>query len=179
MMEQNDSAVVARSPVQSNPSRTAIIALVVVLIVIAIAGIVLAGRRTASPAPGTAAALPKPALANPPTATPQVEAAPTLKPNEVLFAVGSDRLPAEAGEQIAKFADRARAAGGLVRSTASYVAGPNKVRDLALSKSRATAVRHALESNGIKPESMQVEIVEMPPGTLHHSDGEIVVMSLH
>lgn len=178
-MEQNDKAVVASSPLQRNPSRTAVIALVVLLIVIAIAGIVLAGRRTASPLPGTVAALPKPALANPPIATPQVEAAPTPKPNEVLFDVGSDRLPAEAGEQIAKFADHARAAGGLVRSSASYANGPNKMRDLALSKNRAAAVRHALESNGIKPESMQVEIIEMPPGTIHHSDGEIVVMSLH
>jgi len=177
-MEQIDKAVVA-SPVQRTPSRTAIIALVVVLIVIAIAGIVLAGRRTVSPVPGTAAALPKPALANPPLSTPQVEAAPTLKPNEVLFAVGSDRLPAEASDQIAKFADRARAAGGMVRSSAKYANGPNKVGDLALCKSRTAAVRHALESNGIKPEAMQVEIIEMPPGTLHHSDGEIVVMSLH
>ena len=177
-MEQTDNTVVA-GPEQRTPSRTLVIALVVVLIVIAVAGIVLAGRRTASPVPGTAAALPKPALANPPVSTPQVEVAPTPKPNEVLFAVGSDRLPADAGERIAKFADRARAAGGLVRTTAKYVDGPNKVAALGLSKSRASAVRHALESNGIKPESMQVEIIEMPPGTLHHSDGELVVMSLH
>ncbi len=177
-MEQIDKPVVA-GPEQRNPSRTAIIALVVVLIVIAIAGIVLAGRRTASPVPGTAAALPEPALANLPVATPQEEVAPTPKPNEVLFAVGSDRLPAEAAEQIAKFAERARAAGGLVRTTAKYVNGPNQAAALALSKSRASAVRHALESNGIKSEAMQVEIIEMPPGTLHHFDGELVTMSLH
>ena len=178
-MEQNDKTVVAASAAQRNPSRNAVIGVVVLLIVVAIAGIVLAGRRTAAPVPGTAAALPTPALANPSMSTPPVEVAPTPKPNEVLFAVGSDRLPAEAGEQIARFADRARAAGGLVRTSARFVNGPNKARDLALSKSRAAAVRHALESNGIKPESMQVEIVEMPPGTIHHSDGELVVMSLH
>ena len=178
-MEQNDKTAVVSSPVQRNPSRTAVIALVVLLIVVAIAGIVLAGRRTAAPVPGTAAALPNPDLATSPVATPQETVAPTPKPNEVLFAVGSDRLPAEAGEQIANFADRARAAGGLVRTSAKFVNGPNKVRDLALSKSRAAAVRHALESNGIKSEVMQVEIIEMPLGTLHHSDGELVVMSLH
>ena len=179
-MEQIETATAASKPVQRNPSRTAVIAVVILLIIIAIAGIVLAGRRTASPLPGTAAAVPDaPVVAAPQGRTQRVAAAPTAGPNDVVFAAGSDRLPAEAGDKIAKFADRARAAGGMVRMSAKYVTGANKAKDLELGKSRAAAVRHALESNGIQSASMQVELTEMPTGTLSDAEADRVVLSLH
>lgn len=169
----------ASKPVQRNSSRTAVIALVVLLIVVAIAGIVLAGRRTASPAAGTAAAVPEaPVAASPQVTTPQAVVVPTAGPNDIVFDAGSDRLPAAAADQIAKFADRARTAGSMVRMSAKYVTGANKARDLELGKSRTAAVRHALESNGVKSASMQVELVEMPSGTLSAAEASRVVLSL-
>lgn len=170
----------ASKPEQRSSSRTAVIAVVILLIVVAIAGIVLAGRRTASPVPGTAAAVPDaPVAASPQVVTPQVVTVPTAGPNDIVFDAGSDRLPAEAGEKIAKFADRSRTAGGMVRMSAKYVTGANKARDLELGKGRTAAVRHALESNGIKSASMQVELVEMPSGTLTAFEASRVVLSLH
>ena len=176
MIEENERDMAADSkPVQRNPSRWLAIGAVVVLIVIAIAGIMLAGRHP-PPALGTAAALPDVPVVAP---TPQAPAAPTPPgPNEVLFTAGTGKLPAEASDRIAKFAEGARKAAGAVRLTARVLTGANKTKDLELAKTRTAAVRHALESNGVKPEQMQIEMIEMPAGTLSARDAEIVEMSL-
>ncbi len=164
----------ASKPVQRNSSRTAVIAVVILLIVVAVAGIVLAGRRTASPAPGTAAAVPDAPVAS----TPQGGGGPTSGPNEVVFAPDSDKLPAQASDSIAKFGEGARGVGGTVRLSVKYLTGANKAKDLELAKNRTAAVRHALESNGLKAESMQVELIEMPPGSLPEKDANRVELSL-
>lgn len=159
---------------QRNPSRTVVIAVVLVLIVVAIAGIVLAGRRTASPTQGTAAAVPE----TPSASTPQAAAGPTSGPNEVVFAAGSDKVPPQASESIARFSEAARGVGGQIRLSVRYLTGANKARDLELAKSRSAAVRHALESNGVKAEAMQVEMVEMPAGALTDKDANRVELSM-
>jgi len=160
-------------PVQRNSSRTLVVAAVALLIVIAIAGIVLAGR---SGAPTPAAASTGAAA---PAATTQPEAnGPTSGPNEVVFAPGSDKLPVQSSESIASFSEGARGVGGMVRMTARYLTGENKARDLELAKSRTSAVRHALQSNGLKAEQMQVELVEMPAGALNAKDANRVEMAL-
>ena len=161
-------------PAQRTSSRTLAIAAVVLLIVVAIAGIMLAGRHQ-RPAPGTAAALPD-VPATKTTLQPGPE--PTVAgPNEVLFTPGSGKLPAEATDSVAKFAEGART-GGLVRLTARVLTGANKERDLELAKTRTATVRHALEANGVKPEQMQIEMVEMPAGTLSPRNAGRVEMSL-
>jgi hypothetical protein len=160
-------------PAQRNSSRTVVIAAVALLIVIAIAGIVLAGR-TGAPTPATAAS-----GAASPVATTQPEVAgPTSGPNEVVFAPGSDKLPTQSSESIARFSEGARGVGGGVRMTARYLTGANKARDLELAKARTSAVRHALQSNGVKAEAMQVELVEMPVGALTDKDANRVEMAL-
>ena len=164
----------ATKAAQRNPSRTVVIAAVILLIVVAIAGIVLAGRRTAAPIQGTAAAVPVAPLAS----TPLVEAAPTASLNEVVFAAGSDKLPAQSSESIAKFSEAARGVGGQIRLSARFLTGTNKARDLDLAKSRTAAVRHALQANGVKAESMQVEMVEMPAGALTEKDANRVELSM-
>lgn len=154
-------------------SRTVVIAAVVLLIVIAVAGIVLAGRY-GTPAPGGAASAP----AAPVASTQPDAAGPTSAPNEVLFAAGSDRLPAQSSESIARFSEGARSASGMVRVTARYATGENKAKDVALAKSRAAAVRHALQANGLKAESMQVELIEMPAAGMNAKDANRVDLSL-
>jgi hypothetical protein len=160
-------------PVQRHASRTVVIAAVALLIVIAVAGIVLAGRYTTPAASGAAPA------AAPPVASTQPEVAgPTSGPNEVVFSPGSDKLPLQSSESIARFSEGARNVGGMVRMTARYLTGANKAKDLELAKARTAAVRHALQANGVKAESMQVELVEMPAGGLNDKDANRVEMAL-
>lgn len=161
-------------PVQRSSSRTVAIAAVVLLIVVAIAGIVLAGRHRPAAQPVTAA-LPVPA----PT-TPLTPVQPTVPgPDEVIFDTASSKLPAHAGDTLAKYADGARTASSMVRVSARYLTGENRTRDQDLAKARTAAVRHALEADGIKAERMQVELVEMPAGTLTERARNRVDLSLH
>ena len=156
-------------PMQRTSSRTLVIAAVALLIVIAIAGIVLAGRSSA-PAPAGAGSGP---------ASTQAEASgPTSGANEVVFAPGSDKLPTQSSESIARFSEGARGVGGTVRMTARYLTGADKAKDLELAKGRTSAVRHALQANGVKAEQMQVELVEMPAGALNDKDANRVEMAL-
>ncbi len=164
----------ASKAAQRNPSRTVVIAVVILLIVVAVAGIVLAGRRTAAPAQGTAAAVPDVPVAT----TLQAEAKPTSGANEVVFAPGSDKLPPQSSESIARFSEAARGVGGQIRLSARFLTGANKARDLELAKGRAAAVRHALEANGVKAETLQVEMVEMPAGALTDQDANRIELSM-
>ena len=163
------------TPAQRNSSRTVAIAVVVLLIIIAIAGIVLAGRRTASPVQGTAAAVPD----APAGTTPQGRVEPTPRPDDVVFASASSRLPAEANDVISKFGEKVRVKGGIVRLSARYAAGADKAKDVELAKTRTAVVRHALESNGVKAAGLQVELIEMPKGALYGKDADSVELSLH
>jgi hypothetical protein len=158
---------------QGNSSRTIAIAAVALLIVVAIAGIVLAGRN--SPATPEAA----PASAVTPASTSQGASAPTvINPNEVVFAAGSAKLPATAAASIARFAEAARGDDGGVRLTARFLTGANKARDFELAKARTGAVRQALEADGIGAGKMQVELVEMPAGSLTEPDSNRVELTL-
>lgn len=160
-------------PAQRSASRTVVMVAVVLLIAVAIAGIVLAGRRNPAPLPGTAAALPD----APGVSTSQADGGTTPVASEVVFEPASDKLPAQANDAIAKFGESARGR-GTVRIWARYLTGVNKARDLELAKSRTAAIRHALESNGVKAQSLQIELTEMPAGVLTEQDANRVELSL-
>ncbi len=168
-----------KKPPTSNSSRTIVIVAVAVLIVVAIAGIVLAGRR--APADPVVAAAPSasstaPALSG---STPQAASSPTdAVPKELVFDPASDKLPPHSGDDLARFADAARASASSVRVSARYLTGANKARDLELAKARTGAIRHALEANGIGSAKMQVELVEMPEGSLTEAAGNHVDLTL-
>jgi outer membrane protein OmpA-like peptidoglycan-associated protein len=152
-----------KKPPQSNSSRTVVIVAVAVLIVVAIAGIVLAGRQ-APPEAVTATAPEAPASSG---STPQGAASTTEQlPKEVLFAAGSDKLPAGSNEGLARFADAARASASSVRLSARYLTGANKARDFELAKARAGAIRHAFEADGLNGGKIDIELIEMPAGAL-------------
>jgi hypothetical protein len=168
----------ATKPPTSNSSRNLVIVAVAVLIVVAIAGIVLAGRR-APPAEAVAvapAAAPTPAAS---ASTSQAASAPTDGiPRDLVFAAGSDKLPPRSNEAIARFADAARASASSVRLSARFLTGENKARDLELAKARTGAIRHALEADGITSGKMQIELIEMPAGSLTDETANRVDLTL-
>ena len=155
-------------PPQSNSSRTLVIVAVAVLIIVAIAGIVLAGRKAPPVADAPVATAPPTSAAPAASATTSNAAASPTDPlpKDVVFAAGSDKLPAGANEGLARFADAARSGASAVRLSARFLTGANKAKDLDLAKARTTAIRHALEANGITGGKMQVELIEMPEGSL-------------
>jgi len=167
-----------KKPPQSNSSRTVVIVAVAVLIVVAIAGIVLAGRK----APPDAAVATAPVAPTAPVSsgsTPQAAASPTDPlPKDVVFAAGSDKLPAGVNEGLARFADAVRASASSARLSARYLTGENKARDFELAKARASAIRHQLEANGLSGGKMQVELIEMPAGTIAGDAGNRVDLTL-
>ena len=169
-----------KKPPQSNSSRTVVIFAVAVLIVVAIAGIVLAGRKAPPPADAAVATAPVAPTAQPSSgSTPQATGSPTDPlPKDVTFAAGSDKLPAGSNEGLARFADAARSGASSVRLSARYLTGANKERDFELAKARTGAIRHALEANGLGSGKMQVELIEMPDGSLTPDAGNRVDLTL-
>jgi len=169
----------AKKTPPSNSSRTVVIIAVAVLIVVAIAGIVLAGRKPPPPEAAVAAAPAAPAAPALPGSTPEAAVATTDPlPKDVMFAAGSDRLPAGVNEGLARFADAARGSASSVRLSARYLTGENKARDFELAKARTGAIRHAFEANGLSGGKMQVELIEMPAGTLTGEAGNRVDLTL-
>ncbi len=168
-----------KKPPLSNSSRTVVIVAVAVLIVVAVAGIVLAGRR--APADAVVATAPPVAPVAPSLSgsTPQAASAPTdAIPSELIFAPASDKLPPQSAEGLARFADAARGGASSVRLSARYLTGANKVRDLELAKGRTGTIRHALEANGVTSGKMQIELIEMPEGSLTEAAGNRVDLTL-
>ena len=166
---------------QRNSSRTIAIVVVVLLIVVAIAGIVLAGRNAPAPtATGTAApsATTPVATAAPTAAAPSASEPSAPPPSEIVFAAGSDKLPAQSSDGLARFSDMVRTNNSNVRLTARFLTGANKAKDFELAKARAATIRHALEANGVKAAQLQTELIEMPAGALKPGDGERIELVL-
>ncbi|MDQ6626930.1 MAG: OmpA family protein [Pseudomonadota bacterium] len=162
-MSEQTNSIQSRPPAPSKSSRMIAMGAVALLIVIAIAGIVLATRHR------PVAAVPEGAAtgATSPGSTQRTAAAPTrVNPDEVNFASGSTKLPTTATETIAVFATKARASGKIVRLSARFLTGEDKVKDQQLAKDRAAAVRAALQADGVQPDKLQMELIEVPAGTL-------------
>ena len=170
MSEQRKPAGV-KAPASSNSSRALAIGAVGLLIVVAIAGIVLAGRHPASDNAASAVA----------SGTMQpASAAPTaVNPNEVIFDAGSAKLPVTAADSIARFAESGRTGDSTVRISARFLTGANKARDHDLAAARTSAVREALQADGIGAGRLRVELIEMPAGTLPEADANRIELALH
>ena len=165
----------------SNSSRTLVIAAVAVLIVVAIAGIVLAGRKAPATDNNAAAAASSASAAPAASAsTPNSDASPTDPlPKDIVFAAGSEKLPAGANEGLARFAEAVRGnAASSVRLSGRFLTGANKEKDRELTKNRAMAIRHALEANGVNGGRMQIELIELPEGGLAPGAGDRIDLTL-
>jgi outer membrane protein OmpA-like peptidoglycan-associated protein len=106
-------------------------------------------RHTAKVAPPAAIA----------TAAATAAAAEAAEPEgHIYFELGSYALPPEASELLAKVADAARAEAGKVVSISAFQdASGDAVKNGELAKSRALAVRHALEANGVAPDHLVLD----------------------
>lgn len=120
----------------------AVIAGIVALViagVIALATSTVMHKRAAAPAESAAAA--------PASALGPVE--------RLFFEVGSDALPADANEALARVADAARSnAAASVLISGFHDASGDPEKNAELAKNRALAVRHALEANGVDPQRL-------------------------
>ena len=112
--------------------------------------------------------------------TPQAAAAPTDAAAQGRGVRGRFRQAARpaTNEPLARFADAARTSASSVRLSARYLTGANKERDFELAKARTGAIRHALQANGTHRRKMQVELIEMPDGSLTADAGNRVDLTL-
>ena len=86
----------------------------------------------------------------------------------IYFELASDALPAEAGSELARIADAARADSGKVVLISGYHDESGDAgRNAELAKKRAFAVRHALEANGVARERL---VMDKPRVALGGSD---------
>ncbi len=88
-----------------------------------------------------------------------VPAVPAGEPDgSVYFALGSAALPAAASETLVRVADAARAQSDrIVLISGFHDASGDAAKNAELARSRALAVRHALEANGVAPERLALD----------------------
>jgi outer membrane protein OmpA-like peptidoglycan-associated protein len=86
----------------------------------------------------------------------------------IYFELASDALPADAAAELARIADAARAdAGKVVLISGYHDESGDAARNAELAKSRAFAVRHALEANGVARDRL---VMDKPRVTLGGAD---------
>jgi outer membrane protein OmpA-like peptidoglycan-associated protein len=97
----------------------------------------------------------KGAMAASATSTPAAMSEPE---GRIYFELGSAALPADASAILAKVADTARAQSGKQVVISGYHdASGDAAQNAELAKSRAQAVRHALEADGVSPDLLILE----------------------
>lgn len=94
-----------------------------------------------------------------PAATATTAAAVAAEPEgRIYFEPGSDALPAEASVVLANVADAARVqAGKVVLISGFHDASGDADKNTELAKSRALAMRHAFEANGVAPDHLVMD----------------------
>ncbi len=151
----------------------AVVAGVIGLVVVGVLALAVSriGRGPAAPAP--AVAMP-PSVAAP--ARMEVGFAP---PEKLYFAVGSDALPAESNDVLARVAEAARAQYGVaVLISGFHDASGDAQMNADLAKRRALAVRHALESYGVSPERLVMSRPELTAGGVDDKEARRVELRL-
>lgn len=149
----------------------AVVAGVIGLVVVGVLALALSriGRSPAAPA----VAMP-PSVSQP--ARMEVGFAP---PEKLYFAVGSDALPGDSNDVLARVAEAARAQYGVsVLISGFHDASGNAQMNADLAKRRALAVRHALESYGVSPERLVMSRPELTTGGANDKEARRVELRL-
>ena len=144
---------------QNDDTQNFALAIVAGVVALVIAGVIALAVSTQMD--GSSAASPKVAAQ-----TAAAAAAAGLAPVERLyFEVGSQALPADANEALARVADAAGAsAGAIVQISGFHDASGDPAQNAELAKNRALAVRHALEANGVSLAQLQMSKPVMTTG---------------
>jgi outer membrane protein OmpA-like peptidoglycan-associated protein len=151
----------------------AVVGGVVGLVVLGVLTLALSGigRRPATPVPQVAV----PSSMNAP-ANMEVGFAP---PEKLYFAVGSDVLPPESDDVLARVAEAARAQYGVsVLISGFHDASGNAQMNADLAKRRAVAVRHALEAYGVSPDRLVMSRPELTTGGADDKEARRVELRL-
>ena len=138
---------------------------------VALALLAACSDKTVSPPPAPPAA----------TATSAADAEASLfGPTENLyFDVGSNRLPVDSADLLARVAESARANGGVaVLISAFHDAAGDAAANAELSAQRALTVRHALEANGVPPERLLIAVAAPAASGAQAKDGRRVELRL-
>lgn len=100
-------------------------------------------------------------------------------PDTLYFAVDSEALPPDSDAVLTRVAETVRTQNGvtvLISSFHDATGDPDVTADLA--KRRATAVRHALEANGVAPDRLLMNRPEMAAGNAISKDARRVELRL-
>ena len=150
-----------------------VVAAVIGLVVLGVLALAISrnGRDPATAAP--AVAMPASATAPAPM---EVGFAP---PEKLYFAVGSDVLPADSNDVLARVAEAARAQYGVsVLISGFHDASGDAQMNADLAKRRAVAVRHALEAYGVSPERLVMSRPELTAGGADDKEARRVELRL-
>jgi len=163
-----------RRPAQRASPRTVAIVAVAALIAIAVAGItmaVLRGRPQAGDAVTSTAASGARAGASRTARAPG-------DVNRIVFAADSDQLSPEAVDQIKDMAESTRTATTPLVLSGKIEAASDRAARMELAKKRINAMRRALQSAGVSPTRLRVEIAEYPVGRVPPRDADVIEMNL-
>jgi outer membrane protein OmpA-like peptidoglycan-associated protein len=150
-----------------------VLAGVVGLVVVGVLAFALSRIGRGATAPSTPVTMPPSATA---PARMEVGFAP---PEKLYFAVGSDALPADGNDVLARVAEAARAQYGVsVLISGFHDASGNAQMNADLAKRRALAVRHALESYGVSPERLVMSRPELTTGGADDKEARRVELRL-
>jgi outer membrane protein OmpA-like peptidoglycan-associated protein len=99
-------------------------------------------------------------------------------PNAVVFAPASDEISDTSEAKLERIAETAKKNKPMVVIAGRVEARPDRVEQMALAQKRVIAVRSALEQHGVPLATMQVEISEMPLGTVAANEANRVDVAL-
>jgi outer membrane protein OmpA-like peptidoglycan-associated protein len=136
-----------------------------------------AWRLAGPPGRVASAAVPTvPAVSLQPAATTIVAEVAPLPSGRLLFEPGSDRLPADALELLARISEAARANNGaIVQIAGFYPQEGEAAKNAELANRRIRAARHALEANGVSSARVETGIAAAQPGAEAREAGRVEV----
>ena len=139
-------------------------AAVALLVVVAIAGIVLGSMRGKGTTPAPTAGDSTSAADSATTEAPPAAAEAAAKPNQIVFAPGSDHLSDAASAKLVKFAETAKKSAVGVTITTRIESRPDRADQMELAQKRVSAVRQALQAAGIPLGRIGMHIADVERG---------------
>jgi len=153
-------------------------AAVALLVVVAIAGIVLGTMRgkgiTTPPTASDSTSAPDPAMTEAQPAAAEAAA----KPNQIVFAPGSDHLSEAASAKLVKIAETVKKSATGVTIATRIESRPDRTDQMDLARKRVSAVRQGLEAAGIPLGRIRMDIAEVPRGGVAPAEANWVEVGL-
>lgn len=145
---------------QNDDSQNFALTLLAILLTVVVASVVAFGASKAMGSRAQSDTVSIPAQDDPATGAPSptgLAGADAPPEGRIVFAPGSDALPAEAADVLVRVADAARTQGDKLIEIMIYdEGGPDAAANAGLSERRALALRHAFEANGVSAERLLV-----------------------